>query len=86
MKSGIKNGAGLVRRSSKSEGGDGQGLEGDSEEDRSMKEHPNSLPYEWESNMIIHDMEGQIEMSYTFKNPKFRDKSGKLRTFDRVVA
>lgn len=38
-------------------------------------------------NMIIHDMEGQIEIGDTFKNPKFRaGKSGKLRTFDRVVA
>lgn len=37
-------------------------------------------------NMIIHDMEGQIEIGDTFKNPKFRDKQGKLRTFDRVVA
>ena len=38
-------------------------------------------------NMIIHDMEGQIEIGDTFKNPKFRaEKSGKLRTFDRVVA
>lgn len=37
-------------------------------------------------NMIIHDMEGQIEIGDTFKNPKFRDRSGKLRTFDRVVA
>jgi len=36
-------------------------------------------------NMIIHDMEGEIEIGDTFKNPKFR-KSGKLRTFDRVVA
>lgn len=36
-------------------------------------------------NMIIHDMEGQIEIGDTFKNPKFRTK-GKLRTFDRVVA
>ncbi len=36
-------------------------------------------------NMIIHDMEGQIEIGDTFKNPKFRSK-GKLRTFDRVVA
>lgn len=36
-------------------------------------------------NMIIHDMEGQIEIGDTFKNPKFR-KNGKLRTFDRVVA
>lgn len=37
-------------------------------------------------NMIIHDMEGQIEIGDTFKNPKFRDARGRLRTFDRVVA
>ena len=37
-------------------------------------------------NMIIHDMEGQIEIGDTFKNPKLRNKQGKLRTFDRVVA
>ena len=38
-------------------------------------------------NMIIHDMEGEIEIGDTFKNSKFRaDKGGKLRTFDRVVA
>ncbi len=37
-------------------------------------------------NMIIHDMEGHIEIGDTFKNPKFRNKHGKLRTFDRVVA
>ena len=37
-------------------------------------------------NMIIHDMEGQIEIGDTFKNPKFRSNAGKLRTFDRVVA
>ncbi len=37
-------------------------------------------------NMIIHDMEGQIEIGDTFKNPKFRDKSSKLRTFDRAIA
>ncbi|MEX2606471.1 MAG: class I SAM-dependent DNA methyltransferase [Kiritimatiellia bacterium] len=36
-------------------------------------------------NMIIHDMEGEIEIGDTFKNPKFR-KQGKLRTFDRVIA
>ncbi|MBN2123455.1 MAG: SAM-dependent DNA methyltransferase [Deltaproteobacteria bacterium] len=36
-------------------------------------------------NMIIHDMEGRIEIGDTFRNPKFRDK-GKLQTFDRVVA
>ncbi|MCS4558770.1 SAM-dependent methyltransferase, partial [Shewanella sp. C32] len=37
-------------------------------------------------NMIIHDMEGEIEIGDTFKHPKFRNKNGKLRTFDRVVA
>ncbi len=36
-------------------------------------------------NMIIHDMEGKIEIGDTFRNPKFRDKV-RLRTFDRVVA
>ena len=35
-------------------------------------------------NMIIHDMEGEIEIGDTFKNPKFR-KRNRLRTFDRVV-
>lgn len=35
-------------------------------------------------NMIIHDMEGEIEIGDTFKNPKFR-KGTRLRTFDRVV-
>ena len=37
-------------------------------------------------NMIIHDLEGEIEIGDTFKNPKFRSESGRLRTFDRVVA
>ncbi len=37
-------------------------------------------------NMIIHDMEGEIEIGDTFKHPKFRNKVGRLRTFDRVVA
>ena len=35
-------------------------------------------------NMIIHDMEGHIELGDTFKNPKFRNR-GKLKTFDRIV-
>lgn len=35
-------------------------------------------------NMIIHDMEGEIEIGDTFKNPKFRQRN-RLRTFDRVV-
>jgi len=37
-------------------------------------------------NMIIHDLEGQIEIGDTFKNPWFKNSAGKLRTFDRVVA
>src|SRR6478736_1314754 len=36
-------------------------------------------------NMIIHDMEGQIEIGDTFKNPKFRE-GNKLQTFARVVS
>jgi type I restriction enzyme M protein len=36
-------------------------------------------------NMIIHDMEGEIQIGDTFRNPKFRD-SNRLKTFDRVVA
>lgn len=36
-------------------------------------------------NMVIHDMEGEIEIGDTLKNPKFREKK-KLKTFDRVVA
>ena len=48
------------------------------------------IPETWamaNMNIIIHDMEGQIEIGDTFNNPKFRnEKSGKLRTFDRVIA
>jgi type I restriction enzyme M protein len=36
-------------------------------------------------NMIIHDMEGFIEIGDTFKNPKFRT-GNRLQTFDRVVS
>ena len=36
-------------------------------------------------NTIIHDMDAQIEIGDTFKNPKFRDAGG-LQTFDIVVA
>lgn len=36
-------------------------------------------------NMIIHDMEGAIEIGDTFKNPKFR-AGNRLQTFDRVVS
>ncbi|KAF0192305.1 MAG: type I restriction enzyme M protein [Gammaproteobacteria bacterium] len=40
-------------------------------------------------NMIIHDMEGEIQIGDTFRKPKFRQsKNGRnrLQTFDRVVA
>ena len=36
-------------------------------------------------NMIIHDMEGEIELGDTFNHPKFRSAGG-LKTFDRVLA
>jgi type I restriction enzyme M protein len=36
-------------------------------------------------NMIIHDMEGEMQIGDTFRNPKFRQGRG-LKTFDRVVA
>jgi type I restriction enzyme M protein len=36
-------------------------------------------------NMIIHDMEGEIEIGDTFRHPKFR-KGNRLQTFDRAVA
>jgi type I restriction enzyme M protein len=36
-------------------------------------------------NMIIHDMQGQIEIGDSFKNPKFR-KGNRLQTFDGVIA
>jgi type I restriction enzyme M protein len=36
-------------------------------------------------NMIIHDMEGALEIGDTFKNPKFR-ASNRLETFDHVVS
>jgi type I restriction enzyme M protein len=35
--------------------------------------------------MIIHDMEGALEIGDTFKNPKFR-ASNRLETFDHVVS
>lgn len=47
-----------------------------------------NIPTTWamaNMNMIIHDMEGVIEIGDTFKNPKFR-LNNKLQTFDRVVA
>jgi type I restriction enzyme M protein len=36
-------------------------------------------------NMVIHDMEGEIEIGDTLKNPKFKERNG-LKTFDRIVA
>jgi len=36
-------------------------------------------------NMIIHDMEGEIQIGDTFRNPKFRH-GNRLQTFDRAVA
>jgi type I restriction enzyme M protein len=36
-------------------------------------------------NMIIHDMEGDIQIGDTFRRPKFR-QGNRLQTFDRVVA
>ncbi len=36
-------------------------------------------------NMIIHDMEGEIQIGDTFRKPRFRS-GNRLRTFDRVVA
>lgn len=38
-------------------------------------------------NMIIHDMEGDIELGDTFNNPRFRDNKGQgIKKFDRSVA
>ena len=36
-------------------------------------------------NMIIHDMEGEIQIGDTFRKPKFR-QGNRLQTFDRIVA
>ncbi len=46
------------------------------------------IPETWamaNMNMIIHDLEGEIEIGDTFKSPKFRDENGRLKTFDRVL-
>ncbi|MDI6808885.1 MAG: N-6 DNA methylase [Candidatus Eisenbacteria bacterium] len=46
------------------------------------------IPENWamaNMNMIIHDMQGLIEIGDSFKNPKFR-KGNRLQTFDRVIA
>ncbi len=45
---------------------------------------PETFAMAW-MNMIIHDMEGKIEIGDTFRNPKFR-VNNRLQTFDRVVA
>lgn len=38
-------------------------------------------------NMVIHDMEGDIELGNTFDNPKFKDSTGHgIKKFDRAVA
>ncbi len=47
-----------------------------------------STPTTWamaNMNMIIHDMQGKIEIGDTFRHPKFK-KGNRLQTFDRVVA
>lgn len=47
-----------------------------------------STPTTWAMacmNMIIHDMEGRIEIGDTFRHPKFR-KGNRLQTFDCAVA
>jgi len=47
-----------------------------------------SEPSSWamaNMNMIIHDMEGEIQIGDTFRKPKFR-RGNRLQTFDRVVA
>jgi len=46
------------------------------------------LPNTWamaNMNMVIHDMEGEIEIGDTMNSPKFKDRS-KLKTFPRVTA
>lgn len=46
------------------------------------------IPATWamsKMNMVIHDMEGEIEIGDTLLNPKFRN-GNKLKTFDRAVA
>lgn len=46
------------------------------------------IPATWamaNMNMIIHDMEGQIEIGDTMKSPKFVER-GQIKRFDRVVA
>jgi type I restriction enzyme M protein len=70
-------------------------MAGQSGSDRSKKNYAplklygqEYIPETWamsNMNMIIHDMEGEIELGDTFKNPKFR-KNNRLQTFDRVVA
>ncbi len=80
---------GLLDQMRDRHGGKSQGCQQDAITPRSNSSARNTSPETWamaNMNMIIHDMEGQIEIGDTFKNPKFRNKQGKLRTFDRVVA
>ncbi|HBG0818209.1 N-6 DNA methylase [Clostridioides difficile] len=47
------------------------------------------LPSTWamaNMNMVIHDMEGKIELGDTLANPKFIDENNKLEKFNFVVA
>ncbi|NPB03899.1 MAG: N-6 DNA methylase [Thermotogae bacterium] len=37
-------------------------------------------------NAVIHDMEADIRLGDTMRNPAFKDDAGRLRTFDMVVA
>jgi len=37
-------------------------------------------------NAFIHDLEAEIHLGDTMRNPAFKDSLGRLRTFDRVVA
>ncbi|HEY77352.1 MAG TPA: SAM-dependent DNA methyltransferase [Thermoflexia bacterium] len=39
-----------------------------------------------EMNAIIHDMEAEIALGDTMRNPRFLDEDGSLRTFDKVTA
>lgn len=37
-------------------------------------------------NKILHDIEGEIQRGDSMANPKFREKNGKLKTFDMIIA
>ena len=67
----------------------GRGAGGEGRRDAPLKLFgQESTPTTWamaNMNMIIHDMEGQIEIGDTFRHPKFRH-GNRLQTFDRAVA